>query len=235
MSLWRELTASLSEILWPRCCAICGHQLNAHQHYICDSCTSSLPYIPAGYDGMYDRLGLIPNLRQAHSWLFYGRHEPVSRLLVSIKYHGYQRLARHIGEQMARDLYPTGIFTDVDCIVPVPLHYSRRLKRGYNQSHELALGVASVTNLPVINGLKAHRHKSQTSMSNTKRQLNVEGVYYLPANSPLLENGASKYRHILLIDDVCTTGATLRNCISSLSGTEGPNVNISVLTLAIAQ
>lgn len=228
----KELASSVSEVFWPRCCVICGRQLAGFQHHLCESCSSTLPRIPAGYDGMKDRLGLFPNIVQAHGWLHYGRHEPMTRLLINIKYRGGQRLARHVGEQMAWELFRTGMFTGVDCIMPVPLHYGRLLKRGYNQSYELARGVSYVLNVPVINGLKARRHKSQTRMSPLKRLNNVEGAYYISSRSPLL--GTPGYRHILLIDDVCTTGSTLRNCIGVLTEALPADVHISVLTLAMA-
>lgn len=227
----------VSEILWPRCCHICGKQLAAHEKFLCDACMAGLPKVPTSYDGMKDRLGWLPNLVSAHSWLHYGRHLTTAKLLTDIKYHGHSKLMYYLGKKMVEAMSLSGIFHQVDAIVCVPLHFRRRLKRGYNQSEVLARALSKQTSIPFVNALKAHSHRTQTRMSGQARAANVEGVYYINPGTPLLTEPA-KYKHILLIDDVCTTGATLRNCCATLNDAllpYNPHLKISVLTLCMAR
>lgn len=240
MNRLAEIPAAVGELIWPRTCHSCGVPLSAHQHFICDVCMASLPRVPYGgkeegslhINDTEGRLAACRALVKAGSWIYYGRHEPSSQLLQDMKYRGCRRLARHLGRLMAAELETTGIFQGADCIVPVPLHFMRRLKRGYNQSRVLAEGVSEITGLPVIDALLARRHTSQTHMTYARRLTNVRGIYSINPRSPLARDGA-KYKHILLLDDVCTTGSTLLNCADALTAAR-PDIRISALTLALA-
>ena len=110
-------------------------------------------------------------------------------------------------------------------IAPVPLSLTRLIARGYNQSYRLALGVSDVTSLPVINALRASRHGSQTRLGAEERSRNARGIY---SARPEALDGVS---HLLLIDDIVTTGATLRACLETLHDAS-PAMAISVLALA---
>lgn len=222
------LPVAIGELIWRRSCHVCDGTLAAHQHYICDVCAARLPRVPIGSYQLADRLSLMCQPSRAHAWLFYGRHEESRHLLHDIKYRGCRRLARYLGRAMAWELQISGVFNGVEAIVPVPLHIFRYLHRGYNQSMELAHGVGEVTHIPVVNVLRAHRHRTQTRLSRDMRASNVQGKYYLPKSVKL------DYAHILLIDDVCTTGATLRSCIEAIRS-RYPEMQISVLTLALTR
>lgn len=234
-----NLLHGIMDLIIPRTCNVCGNPLPSHSDFLCSYCMTNLPRVPLPAAGAADsptiteqRLAGCRGLVRAASWLFYSRHLESTVLLADIKYRGCSRLARFLGQSMTLDLIPTGLFNDVDCIVPVPLHYFRQMQRGYNQSEMLARGVADILHLPVEQPLKARRHASQTRVHSDKRMKNVQGVYAARSGHPLLTTEPDSYRHILLIDDVCTTGATLTQVAETLMAA-GKDLRISVLTLAL--
>lgn len=134
-----------------------------------------------------------------------------------------------MGRCMASELLPSGFFEGVDVLLPVPLHRKRQRKRGYNQSEWIARGVAAVVGLPVCTAAveRTANTDTQTHKSAFERWQNVEGIFEI--RQPEVLEG----KHVLIIDDVLTTGATTVGCASCLLQVKG--VRISVLTLAMAE
>ncbi|MCM1006104.1 MAG: hypothetical protein NC402_07395 [Prevotella sp.] len=232
MRVLSDILNSAGELIWPRNCHVCKQPLPSHTQFVCSLCNSRLPRVPVVESPpILDRFALCRNIVSNHAWLFYGRHEVTADLLQDIKYRGCYRLARRMGYSMAWELGITGVFNAVDAIVPVPLHFTRRLKRGYNQTYEICRGVSQITGLPIINALKARYHKSQTHLSHQRRMSNVEGRYFFNQACKLgIGNPAPT---VLLVDDVCTTGSTLLNCAEALAQAI-PDIRIRVLTLTRA-
>lgn len=238
----RDILAAVSEVIWPRTCHVCGAVLPSHTDYICSACMAELPRLGFCAEDAHgapvsltaERLAACGRDVRAFSWMDYTRHSPYAGLLHDIKYRGCSRLARHLGRTMALDLLPTGFFNGVDVLVPVPLHFMHRIRRGYNQSEMLARGVADILDVPVINPLRARKHRSQTRLSDTRRLDNVKGVYRPDKGHPLFAPGLTAWNHVLLIDDVCTTGATLCEVAGALTSGRA-NLRISVLTLALTR
>ncbi|MDE5826659.1 MAG: ComF family protein, partial [Duncaniella sp.] len=125
------------------------------------------------------------------------------------------------------ELLQSGFFDGIDAIVPVPLHYFKRLSRGYNQAEEIALGLSSITDIPVIDALSASFHTTQTRKTAHERLINARNVYKVKDSS--IDN-----LHILLVDDVITTGATILSCIESIKKV-CPSTRVSIYSLAITQ
>lgn len=227
------LLSDLISVLLPPTCYMCGAPLPHGADFICTACEAELPLIDPipGMTQIEERLASVRTLVHARAWMQYLPRDASADLVRNIKYYGARSLAEYLGRRMARDLTPTGIFTGVTALVPVPLHWRRRLKRGYNQSALLARGISAITGIPVRPDLlQARRHRSQTGLHGTARAANVSGVYRLnPHRAHLLKN-ALHLPHIMLIDDVCTTGATLRDAAEAL--TPAP---VSVLTLALTE
>lgn len=239
MSIYLPLLSEIGAVLFPPLCPICGCVLSSDDETMCASCFHALPMVPMGsfspdapfarpLSPLEERLASCPQLLRAASWIYYAPHTPQSQLLRLIKYHGHSRLARRLGTLMAAHYLPTGLFSSVDCIVPVPLHPLRRLRRGYNQSECLAKGVADLLHLPVLRPLKVRHHKSQTSLHGEARRANVTDIFRAAPDASML----AVRQHVLLIDDVCTTGATLLSAASAIA-TINPAIRISALTLAI--
>ncbi len=133
------------------------------------------------------------------------------------------------GRQFAREIASSGFFDTVDVIVPVPLHRSKLAQRGYNQSEYIARGISRGIGRPVKNLLKAVKgHETQTRKGRYERLLNMQGVF------AVVDVAAVESKHLLLVDDVVTTGATLLTCAEVLRQA-APDVCISIATLAVAR
>ena len=227
MSLWSDLW----ELFFPRCCLLCGKRLLNGEEHLCFQCLSELPrtnlHLKIGSEMEKCLWGKLP-IERASAFLFYTKGSDVRKLLFEIKYYGNADLGCFLGRCMARELYPTGFFKGIDGIVPVPLHPQKLDKRGYNQSEMLAKGIASVVNIPVVSHwlVRTQNTETQTHKGNYERWVNVKDVFGCPSKNDLFG------KHILLVDDVMTTGATIVACADALK--QIPGLRISVLTLAWA-
>jgi len=133
-----------------------------------------------------------------------------------------------MGEMLGEKLLSSGIYKDIDVIIPVPLHPFKRWKRGYNQAEIIALAIGNVIRKPVdCSSLVRRRYTvSQTRKSASQREKNVAGAFRIKSHSLLRE------RHILLVDDVLTTGATLSSCACEIMKIEGCRVSFATLAFA---
>lgn len=152
----------------------------------------------------------------------------MKHILHQLKYGGRYRIGEQLGRMSAGELFTSGFFAGVDVIVPVPLHRQKKKKRGYNQSEHIAGGISMLTGIPVdtLSVVRARDTETQTHKSAFSRWENVDGVF------TLLSPGKFACRHILIVDDVLTTGATIIACAEAFNEVEG--IKISVLTLAVA-
>lgn len=165
---------------------------------------------------MIERLfwGYLPVVR-AGSLMEYTPNSCAQRLLESIKYGGRSDIAVEMGRMMGETFSRRHFFDGIDCIQPVPLHPNRRAQRGYNQSEELARGIAEVVQLPIANLVRRTADNvSQTTLSHTERIDNVKDIF-TPNTSELQRR---RPRHVLFVDDVITTGSTLISCVQAVVG-----------------
>lgn len=170
--------------------------------------------------------GLVPFVH-ATAPFFYGRETKLATLVQDFKYRKFPGLARELGRMAALELLPTGFFTGIDVIVPVPLHWRKRMSRGYNQCEQIAYGVGEKTGLPVATNLRAaRRHSTQTHLSREERQRNIKGVFKVRKAEALAG------KHILLVDDICTTGSTLTAAAQALLAV-CPGARLSMMTIGV--
>ncbi len=218
-------------IFFPQYCVVCGKRLVQGECHICTTCYLGLPFTRfRGERGnVVERLfwGLLP-IERANSFLFYEIDREEKRVFFQLKYHNRPQVGRFFGRIMARDLIGTDFFEEMDVIIPLPLHANKQRVRGYNQSLELAKGVSDLTGLPVVSDAIARvvDNPTQTHLTVAERHENVRGAFRLLR--PELVAG----KHILLIDDVVTTNATLLSCGTELAKVAG--VRISIMTLGLA-
>lgn len=229
ISLW---TDRLLDILYPPVCHICGGWLPPGERFICPPCISQLPRTlyhrdNSGINPMEHRFaGIIP-FERATGVFFYAPNSPLAQVVQDFKYRRFPGLAFRFGEIMGNELFSSGFFSDIDAIIPVPLHILKRARRGYNQSEMLGRGISKVTGVPVSTLLRAPRsHRTQTSLSHEERRHNTSGIFRL--HHPERFAG----RHILLVDDICTTGSTLLSAAETVLDAV-PAARISLLSLGV--
>ncbi|MBO6170162.1 MAG: ComF family protein [Bacteroidales bacterium] len=233
-----KLLLSLADFIMPRLCLVCGRQLLVGERHLCTACMADLPltqFEGMSHNPMADRLNsrLLPDMPgtgycYAAALFHYQGYEDVTR---SLKYHrnfaGGKYFARLLGARLAA----SELFADVDVVCCVPLHWSRKARRGYNQAEiiarqiwlELGPGVRFEPGLL----RRVRRTGTQTRLSDSERAANVAGAFCV-TRRPV------SARHILIVDDVFTTGSTLAACFMELREAAGPSVRISAATLAFA-
>lgn len=218
-------------LLFPRICAACGNSLWKQEETVCLSCEFHLPRtnFHLSLENPVSRLfwGRV-NLESASAFVYFNKGNKVQRLVHQLKYKGRKDIGIHLGRQYGQQLRHSPFFNTVELIIPVPLHIKKLMKRGYNQSEQFAIGLGESMKLPV-NTETLYRRKeteTQTRKSRFRRWQNVAEVFEV--KEPVrLEN-----KHVLIVDDVITTGATLESCIRALSAVTG--IRISVATIAVA-
>ncbi len=228
------MKSSFSEFLnlfYPNLCLICAKSLVRNEHQICLSCLHEIPR--TGYHLVADNplekrfWGKVPVFRGT-SYYYFHKGSPFQKLLHELKYKGNKEIGVIMGKYAAAELLQSPDFCSVDVIVPVPLHPKKFAKRGYNQSDFICEGLAQVLQKPVdlINLRRIRENTTQTKKSVYDRFLNTENLFELRDKS-VFQN-----KHVLIVDDVLTTGSTLESCIKVVL--ETPDVKVSVFTLAIA-
>ncbi len=220
------------DLLFPRCCVVCGRKLAASERFVCACCLRDLPrtYFCKDADNPLARnFWGLAELERAAGFIFYRRDNAVRHILYHLKYYRQPRIGIFMGKLMAQEVGRHNFFDGIDVLVPVPLSKPRQRHRGYNQCQMLAQGISEVTGLPIDNRSLVRKiaNASQTKMRRMDRWNNVQGIF------ALTDTAALAGKHVLLIDDVVTTGATLLSCIKVLSTI--PNLKISVLTLAVTK
>ena len=229
VSFWHRLL----DLISPRLCVVCGQRLTVSEDVICTKCNLHLPRTDFHQDPYENEMAKlfwhqIP-VERATALLYYESHAETANILYELKYKGHPEVGEVMGRLMAKELQPSGFFDGIDGIVPIPLAKKRQRQRGYNQSLEIARGISAITSLPIYN--KVVRRKafegSQTNKGRWERNENVEGVFELKDAS------AIQGKHLLMVDDVVTTGATVIACVQELC--KADNVKVSVIALGFAK
>lgn len=229
MNDWFQAFLSL---FFPRCCIVCGNPLAKGEVYLCAHCNMNLPRtdLHKQKDNAVEQLfwGKIP-LERATAFFYYRKGSNYRQILHRLKYRGEKEIGEVMGRCMATELLPYDFFSDIDVIIPVPLHPKKQRARGYNQSEWIARGISGISGISVDTTSVSREKNTATQTRKTvfERWENVNQTFTLH----LPERFAHK--HLLIIDDVLTTGATTVACASAFEGVEG--VRISVLTLAVAE
>ncbi len=218
-------------IFFPNCCATCERTLVRNEIILCTECRIELPRIkmdPLILTRLSERLhGEVPF---KHVFAFYKFYKTgiTQKLLHQLKYGDQPEIGRLVGGWFGSELFVSGVHTEWDVIVPVPLHKKKIRKRGYNQSSCIAEGMAAQMGIPTAELLTRRvMNETQTNKSRMERWKNVEGIFMVK-DKKKVEN-----RRILLIDDVVTTGATLQSCTIELYKSGAAEVSAAVMAMAI--
>jgi len=171
--------------------------------------------------------GRIP-IHAAGSLLYFSKDGIARAMIHDLKYTGHSEIGLHLGLHYGHILIDAPLFASVDMVIPVPLHPRRLAHRGYNQSEVFASGLSHALSIPMRTDIvqRIRETKTQTKKNRTERFANVDGAFQV------VRPNAVMGRHILLVDDVLTTGATLEGCAQEFI--KLPHVRISMLTIAFA-
>lgn len=216
--------------LFPPSCVCCGGRLLGAERYVCTSCISGLPHLFLGDDPRDNvfvrRFWSSFPAESAASLLTYMPGSELTKIVHKMKYGNRPELCRLMGRLMACDDLIVRLLSDADVLVPVPITPQRYRERGYNQSEQMCIGISEVVPLPIITtAIKRIRFvESQTVLSRAERLENVKGAFELSDASVL------QGRHVVLVDDIITTGATTMECMQQMRSV--PGVKVSILSLA---
>ena len=231
--MFSDIAADVASLIFPRTCPVCGAAMPRNGGVVCTMCEITAPltnlWLERG-NAMEQRFwGLMP-VEAASAFFWFVEGSAWRNVVHRFKYSGAWRTAYELGRWYGACMKEGGLYDAVDVVVPVPLHPRRLIARGYNQSEHLADGIARELGVGVERGcMRRHRYNaSQTRQLAQGRWENVEGIFSVRRPERLAG------RHVLLVDDVFTTGATMISCGSALlAAAEG--VRLSVATLAVSR
>lgn len=220
-------------LFFPEVCAVCGDVLPDGGDFICTSCRWEIPLTGTWNDRQNPVAekfyGHLP-LENACAFFYFVHESDYRGLIHKFKYQGGWRIAEKIGRWFGAELSASPLYGDIDVVVPVPLHIRRRLKRGYNQSEYLARGIGASMGkeIDVSSVRRTSYNESQTGRNKSERWDNVRGIFSVRERAPIAG------KHVLLVDDVLTTGATIISCGETILKAY-PGCRLSVATLAVSR
>ena len=227
----KEIKDSLLQLVFPHVCDGCGSDLLSKESSLCLRCLTAMPetnfekHAGNPIEKMFwGRLSLV----HATAQFYFTKESLMQRLMHQLKYRGNKELGLQLGRLMGISISESGRFDDIDALIPLPLFPSKEKKRGYNQATVLCNGMAETLTVPVLNYVitRPQHTDTQTKKGRIERWKNIEGKFEL-VNPAAIQN-----KHLLLIDDVVTTGATLESCGNELL--KADNVRLSIATLCQA-
>jgi ComF family protein len=229
MSYLYDFWDDFISLLFPRLCYACGNHLLRNENLICTECYVIIPRTGYHTDPNNPVAKLFWGrclIEKAAAFSYYNKGSRIRRLIHNMKYRGIKDIGYELGRIYGLSLKESGFTDDIDMIIPVPLHPSKKRVRGFNQSESICDGLSAASLLPVnLSALaRVNVSETQTKRSRYDRWTNVEGIFMVK------DPDAVSGKHILLVDDVITTGSTIESCTNELLRIEG--VRVSVVALA---
>lgn len=222
---------SVINLFFPKVCYACSHYLSDNEDTICINCRHDLPITNFHFnndDTVKKVLRGRVKIEHATALFRFEKKGPIQQLIHGLKYKGYEHIGTLLGDWLGGELSETEAFQDINMVIPVPMHDKKLKKRGYNQVAKFGEQIAKALNVDYVDDvlIKITNTASQTTKKRVARWNNTDELFALK-NISKIEN-----KHILLVDDIITTGATLEACCSVLNQTK--NLKISIATMAIA-
>ncbi|MEP5339422.1 MAG: phosphoribosyltransferase family protein [Algibacter sp.] len=221
---------SLVNLFFPKVCYACLNYLNDNEDTICTNCRHDLPVTNFHFDDNKAVEKVLYGRSQIENGTALFRFEKkglVQQLIHGLKYKGYENIGFILGNWLGAELREVTVYHDVDIVIPVPLHKKKLKKRGYNQVTKFGQQITKALNADYKDDvlIKVSNNSSQSTKKRLARWNNNEELFALQ-NKIHIEN-----KHILIVDDIITTGATLEACITILN--QAKNIKISIATMAI--
>lgn len=246
LSLASRYVRALLDLLLPRMCIVCGEKLLIDERHLCLECLMNLPYThfwERSHNPMADKFNAVLQLRidegtlenerysYACALFFYNNDTDFIHIPYQLKYHGNIPVGKIFGKILGMRIAESRHMRDIDLVLPVPLHWRRKWERGYNQAEVIAKEIADTLDTEMRNDIltRTRYTKTQTRKSIEEKASNVEkafaiGKRYQPSKAP-------SWKHILIVDDIFTSGSTAMACYTALRSVFPPDVRISVATL----
>jgi ComF family protein len=227
-NLWDDFIS----LLFPRLCYACGNHLLRNENIICTECYVVIPRTNYHIEKDNPAEQLFWGrclIEKAAAFSFYTRGSRVRNLIHNLKYRGIKEIGYELGRIYGSSLKTSGFTTDIDLIIPVPLHPSKKRIRGFNQSELISAGMSDATGLPVSSDSlgRINVSSTQTKRSRFERWTNVEGIF------SVIDSEIIRGKHVLLVDDVITTGSTIESCTNELLKVEGVKVSVAAIAIAV--
>ncbi|MBQ3999190.1 MAG: ComF family protein [Paludibacteraceae bacterium] len=246
-----SLRTVLLSVLCPKTCALCGRYLScgderlteSGEREICAACMARLPRTEQGEIRQNETEMTLAgpgsdivkqmktlHLQRAAAYLYYEKDHPVRQLIYKMKYSDRPAIGYQLGHQAALEMQYTGFWDGIDVIVPIPLHPRRLRSRGYNQSEYIARGISAVTGIPIdtthVLRIRNTPQQAKLKAQGEGRKANVEGAFAVNHPEQLYR------KHILVVDDLLTTGETMRSCMRAMKAFRGASFSVFALCKA---
>lgn len=224
---------NLLDVVFPRVCTVCHTPLVEGEDVMCLKCLLDLPrtnlHTRQPNELTYRLMSLHAPIERAASLYHYMSGTPYVSLIHDTKYNRRPIVGTKLAAMHAREILDSGFFDGIDLMIPIPLHFTKEWRRGYNQSYEIAAGLSEVTGIPIGDHLKArHPHSTQTRKSASERRANSAGSFRVVRPEEL------DSMHVLVVDDVITTGSTILAGLEALHAAS-PSTRLSVYSLAMTK
>lgn len=231
MPLIKNILSIALHLFYPHLCSGCGSDLMDEKNILCLKCINDLPHtgfavFPNNPIEKYF-WGRLP-LLAAHSEFYFSKESLIQHLIHQLKYKRNTSVGFFLGELMGKSMLNSNRFNNIDALIPLPLYADKERRRGFNQAAVIANGVSAIMNIPIITGniIRQRPTETQTRKHRTERWENVAGSFAI--KNPAALTG----KHLLLVDDVVTTGATLEACGNMILRIN--EVKLSIATIAHA-
>jgi len=221
---------NLLNLFFPKLCSACSNHLSDNELQICTTCRHQLPLTNFHNDKdnvvhkmLYGRV----KLKEATSLLYFSKKGIVQQLMHNLKYRGQEEIGHFLGEWLGAELSQIEGYLNIDVVVPVPLHKSKLKSRGYNQVDKFGQAIAKALNADYNTSVLIKTTNSKTQVFKDRLKRNTSDH----SNFEIINENILEYKHILLVDDIITTGATIEDCANSLLKING--ISLSLATMSV--
>lgn len=227
------ILGSVFSLFYPRLCVVCNGELVEGESNICTGCLWEMPltdFWTHQHNYVIEMMSARLPFEHGSALMFFSRHSQYRLMIHRMKYSARRDIAVMLGRMYGRFLSESPYYQSVDLIVPIPLHWTRRIFRGYNQAEEFARGLSESMGVACDFGSVIRRRitHQQARKDGHQRWANVRGAFAVSRTENL------RGKHLLLVDDVLTTGSTIESCGSAIVAAV-PDAKLSIATLAVVQ
>lgn len=230
---WRGLKEWVDDalrVIFPLTCEVCGTSLSRGEDVMCLHCNVDMPRTQLHHEEfntLHQRLAGKAPIERAAGYFYYYPDSDYAKMIQRAKYNGRPRIVSKLAERYVTELAADAFFDGIDLIQPVPMHWLKKVRRGYNQSEEIARAISRVTGIAMCDCLlTTHSRSTQTRKNRFERWINTREAYSVKRVDSIAD------RHILIVDDVITTGATILACCEAIHAAS-PATRLSVLSLGV--